>query len=93
MYLVEASPFLTSKIFKDSCFCLLTRSLRRKNLLCFYARLKVLKWIFTIKTYLIHTGLGLGGEKKTRIEEEKIGTICFLSYMYVAVYVCIHTCL
>ena len=78
VYSVEASLFLTSKIFEDSCFSQLTRSLRRNNLLCLYARFKVLKWIFSVKRYLIHAGLQLGGEKEIRIEEQKIGTICFL---------------
>lgn len=75
---VEASLFLTYKIFKDSCFSQLTRSLHTNNLQCFYARLLVLKWILTMTKYLILAGLELEGKKETRIEEQRVGSLSFL---------------
>lgn len=91
MLSVETSLILIPQMIKDFCFSQLTRPLHRTSLLWFYVTLKLLKWIFTTKTHLIHTGLELEREKKTRLEEQKIGTICFLYQIYVDLYIYTHT--
>lgn len=77
IYSVETFLFSTCRIHRVSWPDLFPVMFCSIFYFCFYARVKVLKWIFILKTNLIYPGLELGGQ--TGIEK-KIGT-----------YTCVHT--